>query len=137
MQSYVPIYPFNKVYCILHVAFYLFSFFTESFSTRSGAASRPPSQPPLGVRPVGQEQPGPLLMNTAEYVLEPLCVTLTHCTHYDQLSSAIKRAQSLPSTYSANSEKNLDRGHKLKITKIIIIYINIVSKSVHPDQLFL
>ena len=81
MQSYVPIYSFNKVCCMLFITFYLLSFFTESFSTRSGAASRPPSQPPLGVRPVGQEQPVPLSMNTAEYVLEPLCVTLTLRAH--------------------------------------------------------
>ena len=81
MQSYVPIYSFNKVCCMLFIIFYLFSFFTELFSTRSGAASRPPSQPPLGVQPVGQEQPGPLLMNTAEYVLELLYVTLTHRAH--------------------------------------------------------
>ena len=81
MQSYVPIYPFNKVCRILYITFYLLSFFTESLPTRSGAVSRPSSQPPLGVRPVGQEQPGRLLTNTAEYVLEPLCVTLIHRTH--------------------------------------------------------
>ena len=78
MQSFVPIQSFNKVCRILYITFYLLSFFTESLPTRSGAVSQPPSQPPLGIRPVGQEQPGPLLMNTAEYVLEPLCVTLTH-----------------------------------------------------------
>ena len=81
MQSYVPIYSFNKVCRILYITFYLLSFFTESLPTRSGAVSQPPSQPPLGIRPVGQEQPGPLLMNTAEYVLEPLCVTLIHHAH--------------------------------------------------------
>ena len=81
MQSYVPIYSFNKVCRILYITFYLLSFFTESFLTCPGAVLRPPSQPPLGVRPVTQEQPGPLLMNTAEYVLEPLCVTLTHRAH--------------------------------------------------------
>ena len=81
MQSYVPIYSFNKVCRILYITFYLLSFFTESFLTRSGAVTRPPSQPTLGVRPVGQEQPVPLLMNTAKYILEPLCVTLIHCAH--------------------------------------------------------
>ena len=81
MQSYVPIYSFNKVRCILYIIFYCLSFFTESLSTRSGAASRPPSQAPLGVRPVGQEQPSPLLTNTAKYVLEPLYVTLTYRAH--------------------------------------------------------
>ena len=78
MQSYVPIYSFNKVCRILYITFYLLSFFTELLPTRSGAVSRPPSQPLLGFRPVGQEQPGPLLMNITEYVLEPLCVTLIH-----------------------------------------------------------
>ena len=78
MQSYVPIYSFNKVCRILYITFYLLSFFTESLPTRSGAVSRPPSQPPLGVQPVGQEQPAPILMNIAEYVLELLCVTLIH-----------------------------------------------------------
>ena len=87
MQSH----SFNKVYCILYITFYLLSFFTESFSTRSGAASRPPSQPPLGVRLVGQEQPGSLFLNTAEYVLEPLCVTLTHRATDDQLSNAARK----------------------------------------------
>ena len=81
MQSYVPIHSFNKVCRILYITFYLLLFFTESFSTRSGAVSWPPSQPPLGVRPVGQEQPDPLLTNTAEYVLEPLYVTLIHHAH--------------------------------------------------------
>ena len=81
MQSYVPIYSFNKVCRILYITFYLLSFFTESFLTRSGVVSQPPSQPPLRVRPVGQEQPVLLLMNTAEYVLEPLYVTLIHRAH--------------------------------------------------------
>ena len=67
------------IFQILHTT--CSSFFTESFSTRSGAVSRPSSQPPLGVRPVGQEQPGPVFMNTAKFVLELLCVTLTHRTH--------------------------------------------------------
>ena len=81
MQSYVPIYSFNKVCRILYITFYLLLFFTESFLTRSGAVTRPPSQPPLGARPVGQEQPGSLLLNITEYVQEPLCVTLTNCAH--------------------------------------------------------
>ena len=68
---------------IKFVAFYAshFTFFRSSpshFQHARGAVSRPPSQPPLGFRPVGQEQPGPLLMNTAEYILEPLYVTLIH-----------------------------------------------------------
>ena len=78
MQSYIPIYSFNKVCCILYITFYLLSFFTELLPTRSGAVSRPPSQPPLGVRLVGQEQPGSLLLNTVEYIQESLCVTLTN-----------------------------------------------------------
>jgi len=77
MQSYVPIYSFNKVRYIINIAYYLTLFFTESFSIRSGATSRPSSQPLLGIRPVGQEQASSSFLNTAEYVQEPLCVTLT------------------------------------------------------------
>ena len=84
MQSYVPIYSFNKVCYISNIASYLlFVLYRVVFNTLGGcvSGSRPPSQSPLGVRPVGQEQPGSTLLNTAEYVQEPLCVTLTKRAH--------------------------------------------------------
>ena len=119
--SYVPIYSSNKVCSILYITLCLSSLFTESFSIRSWAVSWPTSQPPLGARPVGQEQPGSLLLNIAKYVQEPLCVTLT--VHIDNpLSSATKRAQRSLSTYSANSEKKSDRGHNLTANKIKALF---------------